>query len=103
MFHGEVVRNQWRSMSGSTMELQVAVTDTSNSLFFCAWSHAADSRTVCLTVTPIWRHWSMSQTPTGSYGMGTARFSNVNDKPSAPASRSEEHTSELQSRTLISY
>ena len=53
-------------MSGSTIELHGALVDTSNSPDFCACSHAADSSTTCFTLTPIWRHWSMSQMPTGS-------------------------------------
>src|SRR5215510_6148545 len=46
---GDVVRNQCRSMSGSTMELQGALVETSKSPAFCAWSHAAVSRLICFT------------------------------------------------------
>ena len=51
------------------------------------WAEA--SMVSILTFSPIWRHWSMSQMATGSYGCGTPRFLNVNEKPSGtPASRS---------------
>ncbi len=45
--------------------------------------------TSCWTLSPTCRHWSMSHTPTGSYGMGMPRFLNVNENPSGtPASLS---------------
>ena len=49
---------------------------------------AEASTTSCLTLSPIWRHWSISQIPTVSYGWGIPRFLKVNAKPSGtPASR----------------
>ena len=49
---------------------------------------AEASTTSCLTMSPICRHWSMSQIPTVSYGWGNPRFLNVKVKPSGtPASR----------------
>src|SRR5712691_3626346 len=53
------------------------------------WSavHLAVSRNSILTFSPICRHWSTSQIPTASYGMGTARFLSVKLYPSGiPAS-----------------
>ena len=80
-------------MSGSTIELHGAFVDTSWLPSFCACSHAADSRMTCLTLTPICRHWSMSHTPTGSYGIGTARLVSVNVRFSCPASFSRRRAS----------
>ena len=65
-FTGDVVRNQCRSRSGSTIELHGALVETSKSPLFWAASQAADSSTTCLTLRPICRHWSISQMPTGS-------------------------------------
>ena len=40
----------------------------------------------CSTVTPIWRHWSIRNTPTGVYGIATLRLVSLNVRFCTPAS-----------------
>ena len=55
--------NFWMSMSGSTTKLHWASEDTSKSPRLETETMAEASMVSIFTLSPIWRHWSISQMP----------------------------------------